>query len=134
MERRKYRLLFRYYKIVMQLILNQNKFFILKLYSENKYRVIRDYFSSFLFFPDEENLINVCAIVCVDQCPGQNKNKNVVAGMQYLVSHGYANRIEHRYLVSGHSFLRCDQDFALVSKKVFFFPLKYFVLSFFLML
>ena len=35
----------------------------------------------------------------------------------FLVSLGLYERIDHKFLVSGHSFLQCDRDFALIEKR-----------------
>lgn len=51
-----------------------------------------------------------------DNCGGQNKNKNIVKFWTYIVQHSYIKSVDHRFLVSGHSFMECDQDFALIEK------------------
>ncbi|KAK5644641.1 hypothetical protein RI129_005941 [Pyrocoelia pectoralis] len=35
----------------------------------------------------------------------------------FLVISGLFDTIEHRYLVSGHSFLKCDRDFVFIEKR-----------------
>lgn len=52
-----------------------------------------------------------------DNCAGQNKNKMLVFAMFYLVASGWFESIECRFLVSGHSFMPCDQDFAMIEKR-----------------
>ncbi|KAL4126288.1 hypothetical protein QTP88_010510 [Uroleucon formosanum] len=52
-----------------------------------------------------------------DNCAGQNKNKMFVLAMIYLVANGWYNSVECRFLVSGHSFMPCDQDFAVIEKR-----------------
>jgi len=52
-----------------------------------------------------------------DNCAGQNKNKMLVFAMFYLVKSGWFESIECRFLVSGHSFMPCDQDFAMIEKR-----------------
>jgi len=37
--------------------------------------------------------------------------------MFYLVKSGWFKSIECRFLVSGHSFMPCDQDFAMIEKR-----------------
>jgi len=52
-----------------------------------------------------------------DNCAGQNKNKMLVFAMFYLVASGWFESIECRFFVSGHSFMPCDQDFAMIEKR-----------------
>ncbi|CAI6357776.1 unnamed protein product [Macrosiphum euphorbiae] len=52
-----------------------------------------------------------------DNCAGQNKNKMLVFVMFYLVATGWFESIECLFLVSGHSFMPCDQDFAMIEKR-----------------
>lgn len=56
-------------------------------------------------------------VVWSDNCTAQNKNRMIVFIYIFLVSCGLFDTIEHRYLVSGHSFLQCDRDFALIEKR-----------------
>lgn len=35
----------------------------------------------------------------------------------YLVSKGILDKVQHKFLVSGHSFLSCDRDFAIIEKR-----------------
>lgn len=56
-------------------------------------------------------------IVWSDNCVGQNKNRMMVFLFLFLVSIGLFKHIEQRFLVSGHSFLPCDSDFALIEKR-----------------
>lgn len=54
-----------------------------------------------------------CLTVWIDNCCGQNKNKM----MLFLwMSIGLYKEVNHKFLVSGHSFLDCDRDFALIEK------------------
>ena len=59
-----------------------------------------------------------------DQCGGQNRNIKVAVLCQYIVSSSQfsVKVIEHKFLVSGHSYLPCDQDFGLVQKRKKYFP------------
>ncbi|KAF6204992.1 hypothetical protein GE061_019159 [Apolygus lucorum] len=52
-----------------------------------------------------------------DNCVGQHKNKMAVLMYMFLIANGIYHTIEHNFLVSGHSFLPCDRDFALVEKR-----------------
>lgn len=51
-----------------------------------------------------------------DNAGGQNKNKNIVKFWCFIVSNTQIETVDHKFLVSGHSFLECDQDFALIEK------------------
>ncbi|CAH1099175.1 unnamed protein product [Psylliodes chrysocephalus] len=54
-----------------------------------------------------------------DQCGGQNRNIKMTALCNYIVSSELStvNEINHKFLVSRHSFLPCDQDLGLVEKQ-----------------
>lgn len=56
-------------------------------------------------------------IIWSDNCAGQNKNKIILFTLIFLVSNGVFDSIEQRFLVSGHSFMPCDRDFALIEKR-----------------
>ncbi|XP_050301041.1 uncharacterized protein LOC126739410 [Anthonomus grandis grandis] len=51
-----------------------------------------------------------------DNCGGQNKNKNIIKFWMYIVQFTHIESVDHRFLVSGHSFIECDQDFAIIEK------------------
>ena len=51
-----------------------------------------------------------------DNCGGQNKNKNIIKFWMYVVQYTHIKSVDHRFFVSGHSFMECDQDFALIEK------------------
>lgn len=55
--------------------------------------------------------------ICSDNCASQNKNSMIVFIYVFLVSLGVYESIDHKFLVSGHSFLQCDRDFALIEKR-----------------
>lgn len=54
-----------------------------------------------------------------DQCGGQNRNIKIATIYNYIVANKSfsVDEIDHKFLVSGHSFLPCDQDFGLVEKQ-----------------
>lgn len=56
-------------------------------------------------------------VVWSDNCSGQNKNRVMIFFFMYLVAIGLFTKIEHTFFVSGHSFLPCDRDFALIEKR-----------------
>nr|CAH7751800.1 unnamed protein product [Callosobruchus chinensis] len=51
-----------------------------------------------------------------DNCAGQNKNRMVIFVLVFLVLHQVFDTIEYNFLISGHSFMSCDRDFALIEK------------------
>lgn len=55
--------------------------------------------------------------VWTDNCSGQNKNKMILFLWIYLICNDYFDEIEHKYVVSGHSYLSCDRDFAIIEKR-----------------
>lgn len=52
-----------------------------------------------------------------DNCAGQNKNKMLLFLWIYLITNGYFQEINQKFLVSRHSFLSCDRDFAQIEKR-----------------
>ena len=50
-------------------------------------------------------------ILFSDNCPGQNKNRNMVLTLLRLLHQGKFFRIEHYFLVPGHSYMSCDRQF-----------------------
>ncbi|KAF0709773.1 putative sola1-9 ap [Aphis craccivora] len=57
-------------------------------------------------------------IMYSDQCGGQNRNIKMATLCNFIVANDKycVNEIDHKFLVSGHSFLPCDQDFGLIKK------------------
>lgn len=51
-----------------------------------------------------------------DNCIGQNKNKMILFLWIYLTITGKFDEINHKFQVSGHSFLSCDRGFAQIEK------------------
>lgn len=56
-------------------------------------------------------------IIWSDNCAGQNKNKAILFDFIFFVANGLFESIEQRFLVSVHSFMPCDRDFALIKKR-----------------
>ena len=56
-------------------------------------------------------------IVYSDNCSGQNKNSHMICFWSWLVSKGMFTRIDHKFLVRGHTYLPCDRDFAQIEKR-----------------
>lgn len=59
-----------------------------------------------------------------DQCGGQNRNIKMSVLCNYIVSSTEfeVEEIDHKFLLSGHSYLPCDQDFGLIEKEKKFHP------------
>lgn len=55
---------------------------------------------------------------------GQIKNQMFVALYTFLIALDFFNVIDHKFLVSGHSFSASDRDFAVIEKKAKTFVLK----------
>lgn len=56
-------------------------------------------------------------VIWSDNCTGQNKNKILVMLLIYLVASGVFEQIDQKFLVSGHSYLTCDRDFAHIERR-----------------
>lgn len=58
-------------------------------------------------------------ILYSDQCGGQNRNIKMAVLCQYITTHSdfTVENIDHKFFLSGHSYLACDQDFGLIEKK-----------------
>lgn len=56
-------------------------------------------------------------VIWCDNCGGQNKNRILLFTLIFLVANGVFRTVEQKFLVSGHSFMPCDRDFALVEKR-----------------
>ena len=51
-----------------------------------------------------------------DRCIGQNNNWRMIALMQHLVVGKYFSSIEQKFMTTGHRFLPCDRDFAVIER------------------
>lgn len=51
-----------------------------------------------------------------DSCGGQNKNKNVLKFWMYVVQNFDIQSVDHKFLEPGHTYMECDEDFALIEK------------------
>ncbi|CAG9773480.1 unnamed protein product [Ceutorhynchus assimilis] len=58
-------------------------------------------------------------IMYSDQCGGQNRNIKMALICDFIATSTEftVNEIDHKFLVSGHSYLPCDQDFGIVEKE-----------------
>lgn len=56
-------------------------------------------------------------ILWSDRCVGQNNNWNMIGLCAYLVHLNYFTEVNQKFLTSGHSFLPCDRDFALIERQ-----------------
>lgn len=53
-----------------------------------------------------------------DNCCGQNKNKMFIFLWAYILTFKKVYKtIEHKFLISGHSYLSCDIDVALIENR-----------------
>ena len=64
-----------------------------------------------------KSIFEVLRIFC-DNCAGQNKNLFVLLAALRIIHAKKLFRIEIIFMVSGHSFLPCDQRFGVIEKKV----------------
>lgn len=55
-------------------------------------------------------------IMWSDRCVGQNNNWKMVALMQHLLMNNYFTTVEQKFMTTGHSFLPCDREFALIER------------------
>lgn len=57
-------------------------------------------------------------IMYSDQCGGQNRNIKLALLCNYIVDRNdfVVEKLDHKLLVSGHSYLPCDQDFGIIEK------------------
>ena len=52
-----------------------------------------------------------------DSCFGQNKNTQMICFWSKLINKGQFTRIDHKFLVRGHTYLPNDRDFAHIEKR-----------------
>ena len=52
-----------------------------------------------------------------DSCFGQNKNTGMICFWEWLIWRHQFTRIDHKFLVRGHTYLPCDRDFAHIEKR-----------------
>lgn len=57
-------------------------------------------------------------IMYSDQCGGQNRNVKLAVLCNYMIEKklSMVQQIDHKFLVSGHSYLACDRDFGVIEK------------------
>ena len=56
-------------------------------------------------------------VLWCDNCVGQNKNRMMMMALMLLVSEGIFERVEIKFLVSGHSYMPSDRDFGIIEKR-----------------
>lgn len=56
-------------------------------------------------------------IIWSDRCIGQNNNWKLIALMQHLIMKRYFTTVQQKFMTTGHSFLPCDRDCALIERK-----------------
>lgn len=86
-------------------------------------RTPRNWFLPALFVLNITYVKTKKVIMYSDQCGGQNRNIKLSLIFQYIASHPdfTFEEIDHKFLVSGHSYLPCDQDFGVIEKNKKFF-------------
>jgi hypothetical protein len=47
---------------------------------------------------------------------GQNKNKNIIKFWMYMLNNTSLHAVDHKFLISDHSCIECNQDFGLIEK------------------
>ena len=61
---------------------------------------------------------SVKSLTCYsDSCFGQNKNAQIIYFWTHLIVQKRFSRIDHKYLVCGHTYLPNDRDFAQIEKR-----------------
>ena len=66
----------------------------------------------------EQLTTDACHLIAYsDSCGGQNKNFGMVSLWTYLVQTGRFDTIDHKFPVSGHSFLPSDRDFGVIEQR-----------------
>lgn len=55
-------------------------------------------------------------ILYSDNCGGQNKSHYIAKFWLYVVEKTHIETVEQKFLVVGHSFMECDQDFDIIEK------------------
>lgn len=63
--------------------------------------------------PTEERKL----VIWCDRCVGQNNNKTILCLYMYLIRSGYFTEVHQKFMITGHSFLPCDRDFALIERQ-----------------
>lgn len=61
--------------------------------------------------------LNRKLVIWCDNCIGQNKNKMLLFLFIYLVATDKFDQIEQKFLITGHSYLPCDRDFAQIERR-----------------
>ena len=56
-------------------------------------------------------------VLYLDGCAGQNKNKVILFFLLSLIHQKIYQRIDHKFLTRGHTFLPNDRDFAIIEKR-----------------
>lgn len=56
-------------------------------------------------------------ILWSDRCIGQNNNWTLVCLWLYLIQNKFFTVIEQKFLTTGHSFMPCDREFALIEQR-----------------
>lgn len=57
-------------------------------------------------------------VVFSDNCGGQNKNIIIILSYMSVIHSGALKKVDHYYLVPGHSYMACDRAFGLIEKRI----------------
>lgn len=52
-----------------------------------------------------------------DNCGGQNKSHLIVKFWLYIIRNTHVETVDHHFLIAGHSYNECDQDFGIIELK-----------------
>uniref|UniRef100_A0A8D8SK62 DUF7869 domain-containing protein n=2 Tax=Cacopsylla melanoneura TaxID=428564 RepID=A0A8D8SK62_9HEMI len=56
-------------------------------------------------------------VIWSDRCVGQNNNKTILSLCMFFIRCRFFSEVHQKFLVTGHSFLPCDRDFALIERE-----------------
>lgn len=51
-----------------------------------------------------------------DNCGGQNKSQYITRFWMNIVQNTHIETVDHKFLIAGHSYMECDEDFGLIEK------------------
>ena len=57
-------------------------------------------------------------VIFSDNCAGQNKNINIVLSCLRFIHSNRFKKIDHVFMMSGHSYMPCDRDFGFISRSI----------------
>lgn len=97
----------------------KDKTSLLYVYHEGEGKKGPDEVCSFLHDYFKQIPVNITELrLFSDNCPAQNKNQAITRYMLSLTDSGRFKKIQHYFPVRGHSFLPCDRDFGIISRRL----------------